>query len=111
MSPSLAALSEVILRTASSSRSSCAIRERIRPGRAGRCRSCAGADCRAAAVLRSTSRAVGADRAPRLDQGQVHVFFGVMGVDRATEPPSSISKSKSTSSGSGAGSVPCRSPR
>ena len=31
-------------------------------------------------------QAVGADRAPGLDQGQVHVLLGVVGVDRADRP-------------------------
>ncbi len=81
--PILAALSDVILRTASSSRNSWRFRT-YSPRTRGNVPKLRGWGWpRRSGPFDRQGRAVGADRAPGLDQGEVHVLFGVMGVDRA----------------------------
>ena len=79
----MAAFSDVILRTASSRRNSWRFRT-YSPRMRGK-----GAEVARVGMTASQrsfdrqGRAVGADRAPGLNQRQVHVVLGVMGVDRA----------------------------
>ena len=81
--PALAALSEVIFRTASSSRKSLAIADVLAQDAGKRPETARVGMPAPERSLDGQGRAVGADRAPGLDQRQVHVLLGVMGVNRA----------------------------